>query len=92
MKVLNADLFRKVIDVIIEHHFDHGEAPLAGAVSNLTFYIDALAVDGIVPVIRCKDCDNTCPGTNGLVCTMWGAGTDPDGWCYKAERKDNEKI
>ena len=41
-----------------------------------------------VDVVRCKDCDNTCPGSNGLVCTAWGARTDPDGWCYKAERKD----
>ena len=39
------------------------------------------------PVIRCKDCTNTCPGHNGLVCTMWGAGTDPDGWCYRGERR-----
>ncbi len=43
-----------------------------------------------VEVIRCKDCEYTCPGTSGLVCTMWGAGTDTDGWCYKAERKNNE--
>lgn len=40
-----------------------------------------------VTVVRCKDCECTAPGTSGLVCTMWGAGTDPDGWCYKAERK-----
>ena len=42
-----------------------------------------------VEVVRCKDCEYTCPGTSGIVCTMWGAGTEPDGWCYKAERKDN---
>lgn len=44
-----------------------------------------------VEVVRCKDCDNTCPGSNGLVCTAWGARTDPDGWCYKAERKTDGK-
>ena len=39
-------------------------------------------------VTRCKDCDNTCQGNHGLVCTIWGAGTDPDGWCYKGERRE----
>ena len=49
----------------------------------------ALILENYVEVVRCEDCDNTCPGSNGLVCTAWGARTDPDGWCYKAERKDN---
>lgn len=43
-------------------------------------------------IVQCKDCEYTCPGTSGLVCTMWGAGTDPDGWCYEAERKNNGKT
>ena len=43
-----------------------------------------------VEVVRCKYCDNTCHGTNGLVCIMWGAGTDPDGWCHKGERREGE--
>lgn len=51
--------------------------------------IKILGLDDVVPVVRCKDCDNTCPGSNGLVCTAWGARTDPDGWCYMAERKNN---
>ena len=42
-----------------------------------------------VPVIRCKDCANTCPGNHGLVCTIWGAGTSPDGWCYQGERRES---
>lgn len=41
-----------------------------------------------VEVTRCKDCDNTCQGNHGLICTIWGAGTDPDGWCYKGERRE----
>lgn len=53
---------------------------------NQAKYIESL---GFKEVVRCKDCDNTCPGSNGLVCTAWGARTDPDGWCYNAERKDN---
>lgn len=48
-------------------------------------YLDAQA-----EILRCKDCEYTCPGTSGLVCTMWGAGTDPDGWCYKGERREGE--
>ena len=53
--------------------------------------VDAPTMDA-VEVVRCKDCEYTCPGTSGIVCTMWGAGTEPDGWCYKAERKDNGKT
>jgi hypothetical protein len=48
-------------------------------------YLDAQA-----EILRCKDCEYTCPGTSGLICTMWGAGTDPDGWCYKGERREGE--
>jgi hypothetical protein len=48
-----------------------------------------LIANDVAPVVRCKDCEYTCPGTSGIVCTMWGAGTEPDGWCYKAERKYN---
>ena len=46
--------------------------------------------DAKADILRCQYCEYTCPGNSGLVCTMWGAGTDPDGWCYKGERKDNE--
>ena len=50
---------------------------------------DHLIANGVTIPVRCKDCEYTCPGTSGIVCTMWGAGTEPDGWCHKAERKDN---
>ena len=50
---------------------------------------DHLIANDVVPVVRCKDCDNTCPGTIGLVCTMWGCRTPPDGFCFIGERKDN---
>ena len=52
-------------------------------------FVEQMPTVDAVEVVRCKDCDNTCPGSNGLVCTAWGARTDPDGWCYKAERKGN---
>lgn len=38
---------------------------------------------------RCKYCDNTCPGNRGLVCTIWGAGTDPDTFCSFGKRTDD---
>ena len=41
-----------------------------------------------VEVVRCRKCANTCPGTIGLVCTMWGNRTAPDGFCYMGERKE----
>ena len=40
-------------------------------------------------VVRCKDCDFTCEGSYGLVCTAWGAGTDPDMFCSKGERRND---
>lgn len=47
-------------------------------------------LDNIVQVVRCKDCDSYCPETNHRpVCLSWGSWCDPDGWCYKGERKDN---
>ena len=52
--------------------------------------IKVFGLEDFLKVVRCKDCDNTCPGSNGLVCTAWGARTDPDGWCYKAERREGE--
>ena len=49
--------------------------------------IDAMPTGDAVEVVRCKDCDNTCPGNNGIVCTIWGAGTQPDSFCSHGERR-----
>lgn len=51
---------------------------------NQARYIESLDA---VPVIRCKDCANACPGNRSLVCTIWGAGTSPDGFCNHGERR-----
>lgn len=41
-----------------------------------------------VEIVCCRDCDNICPGYfDDIICTMWGAKTDPDGWCHKGERR-----
>ena len=48
--------------------------------------IDHLIANDVVPVVRCKDCNNTCPGHNGLVCVIWGAGTEPNAFCSRGER------
>lgn len=56
----------------------------------LAYIVDRVKPVDAVPVTRCRDCDNTCEGNTGLICLMWGVGTSPNGWCYQAERKDNE--
>lgn len=46
------------------------------------------AVGGdVVSVVRCKDCDNICEGTSRPICVNWGSWCDPDGWCYRGERR-----
>ncbi len=51
---------------------------------------NAPAVDA-VEVVRCKDCYSYCPETNDRpICISWGSWTDPDGWCYKGERREGE--
>ena len=37
-------------------------------------------------LIMCKHCDYFLPECN--ICTAWGSGTEPEGWCYKAEKKE----
>ena len=46
------------------------------------------AMEGLV---RCKDCDSFCPCENdSYICSRLGTWTDPDGWCYKGERREGE--
>ena len=52
---------------------------------------DAPTLDA-VEVVRCEDCKNTCPGWNRIVCTTWGAVTEPNNFCSYGERKDNGKV
>lgn len=49
---------------------------------------DHLIANGVTIPVRCKDCDNTCPGQSGIICTIWGAGTEPDAFCSHGERKE----
>jgi hypothetical protein len=53
-------------------------------------YIDGKR-DAMADLVRCKDCENTCTGSNGLVCIIWGSGTELDAFCSYGERKDNER-
>ena len=41
----------------------------------------------LVSVVRCKDCANACEGNECLVCVVWGARCEDNGFCYKGERK-----
>jgi hypothetical protein len=61
------------------------------AVGGCIIEIQDLPTVDAVEVVRCKDCDNTCSGNNGLVCTIWGCGTYPDSYCSYGERKDNDQ-
>ena len=42
----------------------------------------------IIPeeLIMCKHCDYFLPECN--ICTAWGSGTEPEGWCFNAEKKE----
>ncbi len=52
-------------------------------------HLDGTA-DAMASIVRCKDCDFYCEGTNRPICVSWGSWTDPDGWCYKGERREGE--
>lgn len=48
-----------------------------------------------VPVVRCKDCKFSASciferDDKVLVCKVWNDCTPPDGYCYHAERKEDE--
>lgn len=45
------------------------------------------------PIGRCKDCGNTCPGSDGscIICTIHGHGVEDDGWCNDFEPKGGER-
>lgn len=79
-----------LVDVIrireqITEWYNHGSGLERSVLKDVLDLLDK----EVQAVTRCKDCDNTCQGNHGLVCTIWGAGTDPNGWCYKEERRDN---
>ncbi len=40
-----------------------------------------------VEVIRCKECENAIEGNHGLVCPMWGSGTEPNAFCSYGKKK-----
>lgn len=47
--------------------------------------------DAMESIVRCCDCDSFCGETNDSpICVRWGSWTDPDGWCYKGERREGE--
>ena len=47
--------------------------------------------DANASIVRCKDCDSFCPCENdSYICSRLGTWTDPDGWCYKGERREGE--
>lgn len=45
-------------------------------------------------LVRCKDCIHFDPKKalrpGGIWCEYWGTDPDPEDWCCKGERKDND--
>lgn len=80
--IWDEDAKRRIIALAVGHHTD--TLPI-DAIINVILH-RAPTVDA-VEVVRCKDCDNTCPGNTGLVCTIWGAGTEPEAFCSYGERR-----
>ena len=54
----------------------------------LAFIVDRMKPVDAMKVIRCSKCKNTSEGDMGLICLVWGSGTSPNGWCYKAEGRE----
>lgn len=43
-------------------------------------------------IVRCRDCKRALPHKAGLGCmenTVFPRATDPDGWCWRAEVRDD---
>ena len=60
-------------------------------------YLETLPTVDAVEVVRCKDCRHFVQGEpyDPCECMKWKvkfgvAYTEPDGYCHKAERKDND--
>ena len=88
-RLIDANAYKASLTKWKEDAWKHNERHDAMLIADCLCELETMPTVDAVEVVRCKDCDNTCPGSNGLVCTAWGARTDPDGWCYKAERKGN---
>ena len=52
-----------------------------------------LIANDVVPVVRCKDCKKghaELAPNGGVWCALWNHVFNDDGFCCKAERKDND--
>lgn len=41
-------------------------------------------------IVECRDCKHACfieVEDYSIICLNWACYVDPDGWCYKGERK-----
>ena len=41
-------------------------------------------------IVRCRDCQSLIDCGDHYLCVMWGCPTEPDGYCHKGERVDND--
>lgn len=51
---------------------------------------NTLKNNGLVKVIRCAECKHYMADANK--CTSWTIYTEPNGFCHRAERVDDEKT
>lgn len=91
MRLIDADAFKKENERLL-----HCDFPYLSE-TTLEELIDAEPTVDAVSVIRCKDCAMSRKTVNKsvVVCIRHGFGTheDPDGYCYKAKRReDNDKT
>ena len=60
-----------------------------GVAGNARKLIENAPTVDAVEVVRCKDCENAIEGNHGLVCPMWGSGTEPNAFCSYGEKIKN---
>ena len=74
----------KLIEILRVPIYPHELADPAEVVA------DYLLDNGVVPVVRCKDCRKRPEGQYG-VCQEFNRQTPDDGYCYLGERKEDGK-
>lgn len=72
---------------------EHHTAYDCGSVCEIVEALNALPVEALRPVIRCRECKHYLPEYPDLECSVYqccmGNGwPGPDGYCYRGERKD----
>ena len=95
MRLIDADALREKFQNLAYDDWNQGTGTTwANAFSEAENIVEDAPTIDAVPVIRCKYCkwcDENCD-TQGYwphwFCKNWYGGTDADGYCHEAERKE----